>query len=278
MEDSHRDWKIIKHPLYQPRSPPWLDLRVLYIRLTGFEASKSVPEVLKITHIPLTPNTIVEVNGRRSSIYSESVSSSLRRDRVDWEAEEATYVGTDSIRLTGSAMLEVCNEENLLVTVTLELSNGDGGEGEEKGRNGKWRMSCRAVSGSGFVKKAGDRCDLAAEIYVTGHFSGSPIILTRTVKLGFPKKARRKKTTLDAIPEYDEARLEAKIFQDVVAEEEYGGLYKEADTMDEEGGELSWFNAGVRVGVGIGLGICLGVGLLARTYSTATKSFMRRLI
>ena len=31
--------------------------------------------------------------------------------------------------------------------------------------------------------------------------------------------------------------------------------------VDGEDGELSWFNAGVRVGVGIGLGIFVGVGI-----------------
>ena len=49
-----------------------------------------------------------------------------------------------------------------------------------------------------------------------------------------------------------------------------------------EDGELSWFNAGVRVGVGIGLGIFVGVGigvsLLARSYQTTTRKFKRRFI
>jgi hypothetical protein len=52
--------------------------------------------------------------------------------------------------------------------------------------------------------------------------------------------------------------------------------------MDGEDGELSWFNAGVRVGVGLGLGICLGigvgVGLLVRTYKATTHNFKRRLV
>lgn len=52
--------------------------------------------------------------------------------------------------------------------------------------------------------------------------------------------------------------------------------------MEGEDGELSWFNAGVRVGVGIGLGICLGVGvgvgLLVRTYQATTRNFKRRLL
>ena len=66
------------------------------------------------------------------------------------------------------------------------------------------------------------------------------------------------------------------------AEEEYSNMYWRTEYMDGEDGELSWFNAGVRVGVGIGLGICLGVGigvgLLVRTYQTTTRNFKRRLL
>lgn len=48
------------------------------------------------------------------------------------------------------------------------------------------------------------------------------------------------------------------------------------DMYSGDDGQLSWFNAGVRVGVGIGLGMCLGVGLLMRSYQAATWSFRRR--
>lgn len=57
----------------------------------------------------------------------------------------------------------------------------------------------------------------------------------------------------------------------------YGGTVY----MEGEDGELSWFNAGVRVGVGIGLSVCLGigigVGILVKTYQGATRNFRRRL-
>ncbi|KAG9152260.1 hypothetical protein Leryth_023432 [Lithospermum erythrorhizon] len=47
-----------------------------------------------------------------------------------------------------------------------------------------------------------------------------------------------------------------------------------------EDGQMSYFNAGVRVGVGIGLGMCLGVGigvgLLMRSYQATTRTFRRR--
>lgn len=66
-------------------------------------------------------------------------------------------------------------------------------------------------------------------------------------------------------------------------EEDYSNMYwRRNEYMDGEDGELSWFNAGVRVGVGLGLGICLGigvgVGLLVRTYKATTHNFKRRLV
>ena len=205
MENSHLDWKIIRHPLYHRRPSPWFDLRVVYIRFTGIRIKDSAPETLTLTHIPLSLNTIVEVNGRRGSIYSDSVSTSLRRDRIERETEELTFVGTDSIRLNGSAMFEVCNGEELLLSVTLELSNGEGSK--------VWRMSCRSGGvgsngAGGFLNVMG----AMAEVYVTGTFSGSPIILTKSFQPGYVKKKQRQRTTLDAIPEYEEPRSEFQSF------------------------------------------------------------------
>lgn len=57
------------------------------------------------------------------------------------------------------------------------------------------------------------------------------------------------------------------------------GFYSE-DMYHGEDGQLSWFNAGVRVGVGIGLGMCvgvgIGVGLLMRSYQATTRNLRRR--
>ncbi|KAK9094845.1 hypothetical protein Scep_026314 [Stephania cephalantha] len=59
------------------------------------------------------------------------------------------------------------------------------------------------------------------------------------------------------------------------------GYYSE-DLYADEDGQLSWFNAGVRVGVGIGLGMCIGigigVGLLMRSYQATTRTFRRRFL
>uniref|UniRef100_J3MQD4 Uncharacterized protein n=1 Tax=Oryza brachyantha TaxID=4533 RepID=J3MQD4_ORYBR len=49
---------------------------------------------------------------------------------------------------------------------------------------------------------------------------------------------------------------------------------------DDDDGQLTWFNAGVRVGVGIGLGVCvgvgIGVGLLMSSYQATARSLKRR--
>lgn len=59
---------------------------------------------------------------------------------------------------------------------------------------------------------------------------------------------------------------EGKVKHNYYLEEMYPG----------EDGQLSWFNAGVRVGVGIGLGMCLGAGLLFRSYQATTRNFRRK--
>lgn len=65
------------------------------------------------------------------------------------------------------------------------------------------------------------------------------------------------------------------------SEEDYNMMHwGRTEYMEGEDGELSWFNAGVRVGVGIGLGVCLGVGigvgLLVRTYQVTTRNVRNR--
>lgn len=72
--------------------------------------------------------------------------------------------------------------------------------------------------------------------------------------------------------EIDEYESEGKIGHGFYSDEMYTG----------EDGQLTWFNAGVRVGVGIGLGMCLGigigVGLLMRSYQATTSNFRRRFL
>ncbi|PKA49700.1 Uncharacterized protein AXF42_Ash004241 [Apostasia shenzhenica] len=291
---------IIMNTLYNHRRSPWLDLKVFYVRLSNCEVDDSTPEHLNLIHIPLNPATVLEVNGR-SSINSDLVSSRLRRDRVDRNSEEATFIGTDSVRMTGSVKFEVYDGENLLLSGALELLNSNGFTEEPNGNTRKWSMKCHPVmSGSSYFLKGKQSVSPETalptiEVYVAGSFSGSAIILTKTLQLGLRKK-KQLTLALDAIPENNTAGAPKRVLPDEslqVTEYEgfapendvdidYNSIYARSEYMEEEDGELSWFNAGVRVGVGLGLGICLGVGigvgLLVRSYQSATRTFKRRLL
>lgn len=191
-------------------SPSLLDLRVFYVRISNFKVDDSTPEVLTITHIPLDPDSLLEINGVRMSIYSEGVLSQLRRDRVDRKSEVATFISTDNIRLSGSVKFEVYDKDEMVLSGTLEMSGSNGFTGESKHSVKRWNMNCEAeiTAGSGFLKEKHIGCsELSSplptiEVYVTGCFSGTPIILTKTLQLGFRKKHSRG-TALDSIPEYE---------------------------------------------------------------------------
>ncbi|KAG2313329.1 hypothetical protein Bca4012_027900 [Brassica carinata] len=268
-----------------------LDLRVFYVRISNFKVDESTPEGLTITHIPLDPDTLLEINGVRTSIYSQGVSSQLRRDRVDKISEAATFISTDNIRLSGSVKFEVCDRDELVLSGTLEMSGK------------RWGMNCEAdvTAGCGFLKDKDIGCSElssplpSVEVYVAGCFSGTPIILTKTLQLGFRKKHQSRGSALDSIPEYEDgvpqkgssSELDFEVTEYGRYKEDYEGeydddMYMRREYRDGEDGEISWFNAGVRVGVGIGLGVCvglgIGVGLLVRTYQSTSRNFRRRLI
>lgn len=54
--------------------------------------------------------------------------------------------------------------------------------------------------------------------------------------------------------------------------------WKRTEFLEGEDGELSWFNAGVRVGVGIGMGVCLGLGVGVGLLVRGTRNFRRRFV
>ncbi|KAE8715518.1 Erythronate-4-phosphate dehydrogenase family protein isoform 3 [Hibiscus syriacus] len=294
--------QIIRHSLFQPcagLSSIWFDLRVFYVRVSNFQVDDLTPEFLTLNHIPLEPDTLLEVNGIRTSIYSDEVSVLLRRDRVDKRSEEITFVGTDNVKLTGSVKFEVFDKKGPILSGLLEKSGNNGFNGGSKNIVKQWRMNCELeiTSGSVFLKGKLNSCPKLSpptiEVYVAGCFYGKPIILTKTLQLNYRKKHNRK-GTLDAIPEYKSTECQKDMSPGYMQlseyrnykqlnDEDYNNIFwRRTEYMENEDGELSWFNAGVRVGVGIGVGVCLGVGigfgLLVRTYQATTRTLKRRII
>jgi hypothetical protein len=294
-------------PPFQPPlklSLPCLDIRVFYVRVSKCDIDDSTPHHLALNHIPLNHETLLEVNGSRIGINSDGVLTNLKRDRLDKRSEEVTFVSTDSIRMSGSVKFEVFDKDVLVLSGVLDLCHSNGNvNGEFENHNGqKWVMNCESnlLAGVGFLKGSHELETPEIEVYVAGAFAGNPIILTKTLQLGFKRKQSRV-STLESIPEYEAAELQKEEAYRRGFEEldhrNYKPEYEDyqisnydynnsrMDNMDYyegEDGELSWFNAGVRVGVGIGLSICLGVGigvgLLVRTYQGTTRNFRRRLI
>ncbi|KAG9153031.1 hypothetical protein Leryth_023924 [Lithospermum erythrorhizon] len=294
--------QIIRHPAFPPScnkpSLSWFDIRVFYVRVSNFAVDDSTPQSLTLNHIPLSRDTILEINGARCPIYSDGVSCILRRDRFDKKSEEATFVSTDNVRSTGSVKFEVFSKEDLVLTGILEMSGDNGVTGESKNIASGWSLNCESVMscGTGFLKArqalSSEMLSPTIEVYIAGCYSGTPIILTKTLQLNYRKKYNRK-GMLDAIPEYETTESQKDVSPRLLpdynnyykpeGEEDYNqGYWGQTDYMEGEDGELSWFNAGVRVGVGIGLGICVGlgvgVGLLVRTYKATTGTVRRRLL
>ncbi|XP_024960571.1 uncharacterized protein At1g01500-like [Cynara cardunculus var. scolymus] len=290
-----------RHNSYQPGpkvSLSWLDLRVFYIRISKCDINdESTSEYLTLNHVPLNRDTLLEVNGVRSSIHSDGSSTLLRRDRLDKKSEEVTFVSTDSLRTTGSLKFEVFDKDVLLVSGVLDLCHSNGVHGESSDYTGRWRMECETdmVSGNGFLngkQNMGHEVDPPSlEVCLAGSFAGNPIILTKTLELGYRKKQTRK-GLLEAIPENEamaneeegSSGLTYKVaeYPTYKPEDEYHSHYSGMEYIEGEDGELSWFNAGVRVGVGIGMSVCLGlgigVGLLVRTYHGTTRNLRRGLL
>lgn len=276
----------------------WLEIRLFYVRISPC-AIHTIPDHLTLRYLRREIGVSLEINGSRLPA-SETASITLRRDRVDKESSEVTYVSTDSVRVTGPIEIEVDEgDADMILCGSLERME------LENDFNLGWGMDCYTAIGSGgsssssssafFQPKLGISSP-SIEVYIAGCCSGVPVILTKTIQIS-PRRKPGRHAMLDAIPEGEEIEKERRGGPELVrhrkvqiAEAEVDdyhesdgkvgyGFYSE-DMYPGEDGQLSWFNAGVRVGVGIGLGMCvgvgIGVGLLMRSYQATTRNFRRR--
>lgn len=290
-----------------PAPSSWLQIRVFYVRIFPC-AFDTVPPNLILSHLRREIGVALEINGSRIP-SSEPTFLALRRDRLDCSAGEVTYLSTDGVRITGSVEFEVCDRDgNLILCGSLENMEARGingtisldGYGDSRDESkARWSLNCftaASIASSAFMQPKLGISSPSIEVYVAGCFAGSPLILTQTIQLSLRKKIVRP-GSLDAIPEDEEASCSSKSCREVflctrstLSNEDVsddcnpemnavGHSYHPEELYSEEEGQLSWFNAGVRVGVGIGLGMCIGIGigagLLMRTYQATTKSFRR---
>ncbi|CAG7908803.1 unnamed protein product [Brassica rapa] len=282
----------------------WLEVRLFYVRIAPCFV-ENVPDSLTLRHPRRETGASLEVNGVRVPPL-QTASLKLRRDRVDRESSEVTYVSTEAVRVTGCVDFEVYDKEEMVLCGNLDRIEGAwSNNGTVSDAKTGWGMDCyvamRNGSGSSSSSSAFFRPKLgvsspSVEVYIAGCCGGVPVILTKTIQAS-PRRKVARHVTLDAIPEDEEVDKEQDVVttgddfarQQKMMESEVGDYddesemkmryYPEGMYVDEDG-QLSWFNAGVRVGVGIGLGMCLGVGigvgLLMRSYQATTSNLRRR--
>ncbi|XP_047968073.1 uncharacterized protein At1g01500-like [Salvia hispanica] len=280
-----------------------LEIRLFYVRIASC-AVENLPDQLKLRHLRREVGVSLEINGKRIP-SSDAVSITLRRDRVNKDSSEVTYVSTDSVRISGPAEFEVCEERDdldLILCGSLEKADAWSNESalDNDSKSG-WSIECYAATpitnkSSALLQPRKGGCSPSIEVYVAGCCSGTPVILMKTVLVS-PRRKARQGLMLDAIPEDEEMgkeqgslsnglvrqrklQLMPADMDDDESEGKAAYSYYSEDMYPGEDGQLSWFNAGVRVGVGIGLGMCLGVGigvgLLMRSYQATTRGFRRR--
>lgn len=200
-------------------SQAWFDVRVIYVRVSGCPLDDA-PDSLAIRFPARSIGTALEVNGGRIS-PSEEVKLTLRRDRVDSESSEATYLSTDNLRTSGTLNFEVLHKDEVLLSGALEQSqpaaDADAYIGSEavstpeKSTKLGWAMECGCAvgqSGCVFLKGRPDYPNISLahpvmEVCVVGRFAGTPVILTQTVHI-LARRRPNRQATLDAIPEAEE--------------------------------------------------------------------------
>ncbi|KAH0450649.1 hypothetical protein IEQ34_021341 [Dendrobium chrysotoxum] len=174
-----------------------------------------------------------------------------------------------AIRMSGRVRFEVHACENLLLSGILELLMSTDLRGEPKKGTMKWSMKCQPIMSDG-------------SFFLKGKQYMSPEATLQIIELGIQKR-NQMRLALDSIRENgapgvvkEELHKEAqqrmnyvlpiflKCLMRFLTSSYAMALHQKMMwtlTTIETWKDLTWFNAGVRVGVGLGHGISLGIGI-----------------
>lgn len=196
-----------------------LEIRLFYVRIAPC-AVDNLPDQLKLRHLRREVGVSLEINGARIP-SSDAVSITLRRDRVNKDSSEVTYVSTDSVKISGPAEFEVCEERDdldLILCGSLERVDAGAGWSNENALDNDsksgWSMECYAATpitnrSSELLQPKKGVCSPSIEVYIAGCCSGTPVILMKTVLVS-PRRKVRQGMMLDAIPEDEEMGKEQR--------------------------------------------------------------------
>lgn len=208
--------RLMNNSSLQPSG--WFEIRLFYVRISPC-AIGSIPDRLNLRHLRREIGVVLEINGSRV-LASDTAVVTLRRDRVDKETSEVTYVSTDSVRVTGAVEFEVHEEEEMVLCGSLERmesnwSNGSVGL-EINPNSAGWSLDCYAgaignggAGASSFFQPKLGISSPSIEVYIAGCCSGSPVILTKMILIS-PRRKPSRHGVLDAIPEDEEIEKEQR--------------------------------------------------------------------
>ncbi|GLJ23781.1 hypothetical protein SUGI_0451230 [Cryptomeria japonica] len=268
---------------YNNNQQLWFDMKVFYIRLAASMLNNlPAPESLTVHCLPGNSNrSALEINGRRIHPSCSSFLT-LERSRADEKSsDEVAYVSTDSIRVTGTLCFQVFLRDKLLISGTLEKKATDQAITTAEDMNEKiWSLQCSCKLEYTSKWPFQTLSVPSLDVFVAGRMLGFPLILTQSVQMIPRKKRLRQGSSLDVIPEGNEAETEdfAEISSDSDLEsddyscsESSSSVFFDSSSESNNGErefepeeEDSWFNSGLGFGLGLGLGM-LGVGLLVNS-------------
>jgi len=254
------------------------EAQAFFIRTKGAGNMDSWPDVLTVRGVTSgeKASTSVEVNGSQVSI--NKLKLYVRRDKP------CCYISTDTWSVTEKTVFELCDQNDVWLMCVLSPVEKDG--------RSTWTLQCR-LSEESNAKQAQPRWEMDIEVSLVGKFQDCPCFLSQTAhttrricrSLKTPAlKAINEDTDKEFLSPDDLEKKEDFAFIPDFSEkfeETYRALGGTGSFSEGETGELTWFNAGLRIGVGVGLGICLGAGLgagiLARSYQMTANSLKKRL-
>lgn len=272
----------------QQQSVTWFEIKIFYIKIDTCGCD-SAPGFLTVHYAPRSRSTDLEINGK---IIRPSASAfvTLRRNGIDENGSVATYVSTDMIRTNGKVCFDVCVRDEILICGTLERKVSVKDYDASQICQQTWTVECSCAldypSKWSLAEANFDKFP-SLELYVAGRVGSLPMVLTHTEQLIPRKKRVRHGVTLDVIPEgndyenslfnsADHNRLENKVqyegsfmkLYDIsmamicdAATERWIKMFEPREVECFKRRQLSWLNAGLRLGVGLGLGACLGLGI-----------------
>lgn len=272
----------------QQQSVTCFEIKVFYIKIDTCGCD-SAPGFLTLHYAPRSRSTDLEINGK---IIRPSASAflTLRRNGMDENGSVATYVSTDMTRTNGKVCFDVCVRDEILICGTLERKVSVKGYDASQIRQQTWTVECSCAldypSKWSSAKANFDKFP-SLELYVAGRVGSLPMVLTDTEQLIPRKKRVRHGVTLDVIPEGND--YENSLFNSAdhnspenkgqnegtfmklydismalicdAATERWIKMFEPREVECLKRSQLSWLNAGLRLGVGLGLGVCLGLGV-----------------